>query len=140
MERLQLKWQTARQLVPKAEIVGRGGPVGVLYFGTTSLPIPEALDKLAVKGIHLDTCRVRAFPFGDEVEAFVAEHDLIFVVEQNRDAQMRTLLINELQTNPAKLISILYFAGLSISADFIDAQISAYYEEHKLARLTEVKS
>jgi 2-oxoglutarate ferredoxin oxidoreductase subunit alpha len=140
MERLQLKWQTARQLVPKAEIVGRGGSVGVLYFGTTSLPIPEALDKLAVKGIHLDTCRVRAFPFGDEVEAFVAEHDLIFVVEQNRDAQMRTLLINELQTNPAKLISILYFAGLSISADFIDAQISAYYEEHKLARLTEVKS
>ncbi|MBL6707827.1 MAG: 2-oxoacid:acceptor oxidoreductase subunit alpha [Luminiphilus sp.] len=140
MERLQLKWQTARQLVPSAEIVGRGGSVGVLYFGTTSLPIPEALDKLAVKGIHLDTCRVRAFPFGDEVEAFVAEHDLIFVVEQNRDAQMRTLLINELQTNPAKLISILYFAGLSISADFIDAQISAYYEEHKLARLTEVKS
>jgi 2-oxoglutarate ferredoxin oxidoreductase subunit alpha len=140
MERLQLKWQTARQLVPKAEIVGRGGSVGVLYFGTTSLPIPEALDKLAVKGIHLDTCRVRAFPFGDEVEAFVAEHDLIFVVEQNRDAQMRTLLINELQTNPAKLISILNFAGLSISADFIDAQISAYYEEHKLARLTEVKS
>ena len=140
MERLQLKWQTARQLVPKAEVLGRGGSVGVLYFGTTSLPIPEALDKLAVKGIHLDTCRVRAFPFGDEVEAFVAEHDLIFVVEQNRDAQMRTLLINELQTNPAKLISILYFAGLSISADFIDAQISAYYEEHKLARLTEVKS
>ena len=140
MERLQLKWQTARQLVPKAEIVGRGGPVGVLYFGTTSLPIPEALDKLAVKGIHLDTCRVRAFPFGNEVGAFVAEHDLIFVVEQNRDAQMRTLLINELQTNPAKLISILYFAGLSISADFIDAQIGAYYEEHKLARLTEVKS
>ncbi|MDC3123131.1 2-oxoacid:acceptor oxidoreductase subunit alpha [Gammaproteobacteria bacterium] len=140
MERLQLKWQNACQLVPKAEIVGRGGSVGVLYFGTTSLPIPEALDKLAVRGIHLDTCRVRAFPFGDEVEAFVAEHDLIFVVEQNRDAQMRTLLINELQTNPAKLISILYFAGLSISADFIDAQISAYYEEHKLARLTEVKS
>ena len=140
MERLQLKWQTARQLVPKAEVLGRGGSVGVLYFGTTSLPIPEALDKLAVKGIHLDTCRVRAFPFGNEVGAFVAEHDLIFVVEQNRDAQMRTLLINELQTNPAKLISILNFAGLSISADFIDAQISAYYEEHKLARLTEVKS
>ena len=75
MERLQLKWQTARQLVPKAEIVGQGGSVGVLYFGTTSLPIPEALDKLAVRGISLDTCRVRAFPFGDEVEAFVTEHD-----------------------------------------------------------------
>ena len=140
MERLQLKWQTARGLVPKAEINGRGGRVGVLYYGTTSLPIPEALDKLAVSGIHLDTCRVRAFPFGDEVEAFVADHDLIFVVEQNRDGQMRTLLVNELQTDPAKLIPILYFAGLSISADFIDAKISEYYEEHKLARLTEVTS
>ena len=140
MERLQLKWQTARQLVPRADITGRGGSVGVLFFGTTALPIPEALDKLAVNGIHLDTCRVRGFPFGDEVETFVAQHDLIFVVEQNRDGQMRTLLINELQTNPAKLIPILYFAGLSISADFIDEQISAYYEEHKLARLTEVKS
>ena len=140
MERLQLKWQTARQLVPEAEIVCRGGSVGVLYFGTTSLPIQEALDKLAVKGISLDTCRVRAFPFGDEVEDFVTEHDLMFVVEQNRDGQMRTLLINELQTNPAKLIPILYFAGLSISADFIDTHISAYYEEHKLARLSEVKS
>ena len=112
----------------------------MLYYGTTALPIPEALDKLAVNGIHLDTCRVRGFPFGDEVETCVAQHDSIFVAEQNRDGQMRTLLINELQTNPAKLIPILYFAGLSISADFIDEQISAYNEEHKLARLTEVKS
>ena len=140
MERLQVKWQTARQLVPKADIVSRHGLVGVLYYGTTALPIPEALDKLALHGIYLDTCRVRAFPFGEEVEAFVAQHDLIFIVEQNRDAQIRTLLINELQTDPAKLIPVLYFAGMSISADFIDAQINAYYEEHKLARLTEVKS
>ena len=136
----RLKWQTARGLMPKAEINSRGGRVGVLYYGTTALPVPEALDNLASSGIHLDTCRVRAFPFGEEVESFVADHDLIFVVEQNRDGQMRTLLVNELQTDPAKLIPILYFAGLSISADFIDAQISEYYEEHKLARLTEVTS
>ena len=105
-----------------------------------SLPVPEALDKLATSGVRLDTCRVRAFPFGDEVASFIADHELVFVVEQNRDGQMRTLLINELETNPAKLIPILYFAGLSISADYIDQQISAYYEEHKLARLTEVTS
>ena len=140
MQRLQLKWQTARGLVPKAEVNSRGSSVGVLFYGTTALPIPEALDKLAVNGVQLDTCRVRAFPFGEEVEAFVADHDLVFVVEQNRDGQMRTLLINELQTNPAKLVAILYFAGLSISADYIDEQVSAYYEEHKLARLTEVTS
>ena len=111
-----------------------------MFYGTTALPVPEALDQLAVNGVHLDTCRVRAFPFGDEVEQFVADHELILVVEQNRDAQMRTLLINELETNPAKLIPILYFAGLSISADYINEQVSAYYEEHKLARLTEVSS
>jgi 2-oxoglutarate ferredoxin oxidoreductase subunit alpha len=140
MERLQLKWQTARSLVPKAEIQSSGNRVGVLYYGTTSLPVPEALDKLATSGVRLDTCRVRAFPFGDEVADFIADHELVFVVEQNRDGQMRTLLINELETNPAKLIPILYFAGLSISADYIDEQISAYYEEHKLARLTEVTS
>jgi 2-oxoglutarate ferredoxin oxidoreductase subunit alpha len=140
MERLQLKWQTARSLVPKAEIQSSGNRVGVLYYGTTSLPVPEALDKLATSGVRLDTCRVRAFPFGDEVADFIADHELVFVVEQNRDGQMRTLLINELETNPAKLIPILYFAGLSISADYIDQQISAYYEEHKLARLTEVTS
>jgi len=140
MERLQLKWQTARTLVPKAEIQSSGNRVGVLYYGTTSLPVPEALDKLAGIGVRLDTCRVRSFPFGDEVVDFIADHDLVFVVEQNRDGQMRTLLINELETNPAKLIPILYFAGLSISADYIDEQISVYYEEHKLARLTEVTS
>ena len=70
MERLQLKWQTARSLVPKAEIQSSGNRVGVLYYGTTSLPVPEALDKLATSGVRLDTCRVRAFPFGDEVADF----------------------------------------------------------------------
>ena len=81
-----------------------------------------------------------SFPFGDEVEQFIAAHDLIFVAEQNRDGQMRSLLINELQTNPAKLISVLYYAGLSISADTITEQISDYYIENKFSRVTEVQS
>jgi 2-oxoglutarate ferredoxin oxidoreductase subunit alpha len=140
MERLQRKWQTARTIVPAAQIVDKGQSVGVLYYGTTSLPMPEALDNLMQSGIHMDTCRVRAFPFGDEVEQFIATHDLIFVAEQNRDGQMRSLLINELQINPAKLISVLYYAGLSISADTITEQISDYYIENKLSRVTEVQS
>ena len=111
MERLQKKWQTARTLVPAAEIADQGQSVGVLYYGTTALPMPEALDNLAQNGIYMDTCRVRAFPFGDEVEQFIAAHDLIFVAEQNRDGQMRSLLINELQTEPSKLISVLYSTG-----------------------------
>lgn len=140
MERLQKKWQTARTLVPAAEIADQGQSVGVLYYGTTALPMPEALDNLAQNGIYMDTCRVRAFPFGDEVEQFIAAHDLIFVAEQNRDGQMRSLLINELHTEPGKLISVLYYAGLSISADTITEQISDYYIENKLSRVTEVQS
>jgi 2-oxoglutarate ferredoxin oxidoreductase subunit alpha len=140
MERLQKKWQTARTLVPAADIADQGQSVGVLYYGTTALPMPEALDNLAQNGIYMDTCRVRAFPFGDEVEQFIAAHDLIFVAEQNRDGQMRSLLINELQIEPGKLISVLYYAGLSISADTITEQISDYYIENKLSRVTEVQS
>jgi len=104
------------------------------------LPMQEALDMLAAEGIHLDTIRVRAFPFGDEVINFINAHELVFVVEQNRDAQMKTLLVTEAQLNPAKLISILYFGGLSISADTIQAQVSDYFTANKLPRLTEVKS
>ena len=78
--------------------------------------------------------------FGEEVYEFIHSHDLIFVVEQNRDAQMKTLLTTEGGLDPARLISVLYFGGLSISADTIQAQVSDYYTENKLPRLTEVKS
>jgi 2-oxoglutarate ferredoxin oxidoreductase subunit alpha len=140
MERLTRKWETAAQLVPSAEIETSGQRAGILFYGTTALPMPEALDMLGEEGIHLDTIRVRAFPFGREVYEFIASHDLIFVVEQNRDAQMKMLLTTEGGLDPARLISILYFGGLSISADTIQAQVSEYYTENKLPRLTEVKS
>ena len=140
MERLLEKWNTAAKLVPSAEIASETRNIGVIYFGTTALPMPEALDMLADDGIYLDTCRIRAFPFGEEVSEFVNAHELIFVIEQNRDEQMRKLLINERNFNPDKLIPITYYAGLSISADFIRQRISTYYQENKLARVTEVQS
>ena len=95
---------------------------------------------LGEEGIHLDTLRVRAFPFGREVFEFITSHDLVFVVDQNRDAQMKTLLVNEGGLDPAGLVSILYYGGLSISADTIQEQVSRYFTEQKLPRLTEVKS
>ena len=140
MERLLKKWDTAKTLVPKAEIGVGGHRHGVLYFGTTVLPMQEALDHLSEEGIALDTCRIRAFPFDASVEAFIREHEKIFVVEQNRDGQMRQLLVNELQVDPARLIPVLYYAGLSISADEIHSQISKHFSAHKMSRLTEVKS
>ncbi len=140
MQRLLKKWDTAKTLVPEAEIQSSGQRCGVIYFGTSATPMPEALDLLAEEGIEVDTCRVRAFPFTAEVEQFVADHEVVFVVEQNRDAQLRMLLTNELDTNPAKLVSLCYYAGLSLSAEFIRSGVSEYFNANKLPRLSEVKS
>ncbi len=140
MQRLVKKWETAAELVPAAEIQSNGHSVGAIFYGTTALPMQEAQDLLGEEGIAFDTCRIRAFPFGTEVTEFVDAHDVVFVIEQNRDAQMRKLLINEKDFDPQKLVSITYYAGLSISADFIQQAISEYYQENKLARLTEVQS
>jgi 2-oxoglutarate ferredoxin oxidoreductase subunit alpha len=140
MDRLVLKWQTAARLVPKPEIRSAGHKAGIIYYGTSALPMQEALDLLADEGIHLDQMRIRAFPFGAEVREFIDAHDVLFVVDQNRDGQMRTLLVNELETDPARLISVRYYGGLSISADHIQQKVSEHYTARKLPRLTEVKS
>ena len=137
MERLLLKWETAKKIVPGPEVVSSDQAVGVLYYGTTAYPMVEAQDLLAAQGIRFDTCRLRSFPFNEEVRSFIEDHGVVFVVEQNRDAQMRTLLINEENFSPESLVSILYYAGLSMSADVICAQISNYYERNKLPRLLE---
>ena len=84
----------------------------------------EALEALEGKGIHLDTMRLRAFPFPEEVIDFVNAHDQVFVVEQNRDAQMRTLLVNEGAIDPARFISILHYDGTPITARFITKAIA----------------
>ena len=140
MERLLSKWETAKSILPGPEVVSENQNVGVIYYGTTAYPLPEAHDVLREEGISFDTCRVRSFPFNYEVVSFVNSHDVVFVVEQNRDAQMRTLLINEENFDPAKLVPILYYAGLSMSANVIQDQISEYYEANKLPRLTEVSN
>lgn len=140
MDRLTEKWRTAARLVPRAEIGGDGAGASIVYYGTSALPMTEALDLLAEEGIHLDTLRLRGFPFGDEVYRFIDAHELVFVVDQNRDGQMRTLLATEGELDPAALVSIRYYGGLSISADAIVEQVSDYYTARKLPRLTEVKS
>lgn len=140
MQRLLRKWQTAAELVPAAETSSSGQRAAMLYYGTTALPMAEALDLLTGEGIRLDTIRVRGFPFGKEVYDFIAAHDIIFVVEQNRDAQMKMLLVTEGELDPAQFVPILYYGGLSISADTIQRQVSEYFTKQKLPRLTEVKS
>jgi 2-oxoglutarate/2-oxoacid ferredoxin oxidoreductase subunit alpha len=127
MQRLLKKFETAKSLVPAPvrRQARQKTRYGAIYFGSTTPAMREALDTLEEHGIHLDTLRVRAFPFSHEVTDFVAEHDQVFVIEQNRDAQLRTLLVAENDIDPRKLISILHYDGTPITARFIIGAIAA---------------
>jgi 2-oxoglutarate ferredoxin oxidoreductase subunit alpha len=127
MERLLKKHRTARSMVPAAIERPAKAPtrLGAIYYGSTSPAINEADLLLADQGIHLDLLRIRAFPFGEEVEAFIAAHDHVFVVEQNRDGQLRSLLVNELEIDPKKLGKVVHYDGTPISARFIAKDIAA---------------
>ena len=126
MQRLLHKFETAKRLVPAPVRRAAREPTsyGVVYFGSTAAAMSEALEALEDRGIHLDTLRVRAFPFHDNVLDFIAAHDRVFVVEQNRDAQLRTLLMNEGEIDPARLVPILHYDGTPITARFIVKAIS----------------
>ena len=138
MDRLLRKWETARRLVPAPEVADHGRRAAIVYYGTTALPMPEALARLAREGVELDWMRIRAFPFNDDVRAFIERHEIVFLVEQNRDAQMKTLLVNDLDLDPAAFVSVLYYGGFSISADTIIEQVRGYYDERKVPRLRAV--
>src|SRR5271167_1106014 len=116
MERLEHKFETARALLPRPLLKRAAKPtrIGVLYYGSTAAPMDEALEMLAAEGIHVDAMRIRAFPLALEIAEFVREHEQVFVVEQNRDAQMRTLMTTDLALAPAQLTSILHFGGMPI--------------------------
>ncbi len=121
MERLIRKFKTAESLVPQPILRPAKAPtrVGIMYYGSTTPAMREALDVLEQNGDHVDALRLCAFPFPNSVRDFLADHDTVFVVEQNRDAQMRTMLINELDVNPAKLVRVLHYDGTPITARFI---------------------
>ncbi|MEW6703251.1 MAG: 2-oxoacid:acceptor oxidoreductase subunit alpha [Pseudomonadota bacterium] len=126
VQRLLKKFATAATLVPTPLVqpAAQKTRLGVLYFGSTSPAMAEALQVLADEHIHLDAMRLRAFPFPAAVAEFIAAHDAVFVVEQNRDAQMRSLLVNELQVDPARLPPVLHYDGTPITARFITQAIT----------------
>ena len=99
----------------------------------------EALDELSSEGITLDSMRIRAFPFGNEVHDFITSHDLIFIVEQNRDAQMKKLILAETNTSPDKIISVLCFDGMPITAHFISTEIGSFLAEKQVQKIIKQK-
>ena len=133
VERLLAKFETAARLVPPPVIrkARHQTRLGVIYFGSTSPAMTEALDMLAKDGIHLDALRLRAFPFSEAVARFIANHEQVYVVEQNRDAQMHALLVNELDIDPANLVRVLHYDGTPITARFIAGAIVKHV--HSLA-------
>ncbi|MBV8455036.1 MAG: 2-oxoacid:acceptor oxidoreductase subunit alpha [Acetobacteraceae bacterium] len=137
MQRLLRKHDTAKNLLPRpiARPAAKPTRLGVIYYGSTSPAMNEADEILAEQGIALDLLRVRGFPFHNEVREFITAHDKVFVVEQNRDAQLRTLLVNELEIDPAKLIRILHYDGTPITARFIAAAIADQIDATKVIPL-----
>ena len=144
VDRLANKWDTAKELVPQPEFVsprirnaearvdgalGSGMKEGVIFFGTSTYAAEEAIELLADEGIHLDAMRPLAFPFGWAFRDFIDSHERIFVIEQNRDAQFRSLMMIELGTDAAKLISVLNYDGMPITADNIYRQIKSVIEK-----------
>ncbi|MBX7170207.1 MAG: 2-oxoacid:acceptor oxidoreductase subunit alpha [Pyrinomonadaceae bacterium] len=125
MDRLAKKFETAATVVPKPHFYQKANASenGVLFFGTSRFAAEEAIELLKDEGINLDAMRVKSFPFGKEFVDFVESHSKVFVIEQNRDAQFKSLMMIELNTNPNKLVSILNYDGMPITADFIFNQI-----------------
>ena len=130
MERLLRKFRTAATLVPQPVLrpAARPTPLGVIYFGSTSPAMQEALDVLTAAGTDIDAMRLRAFPFPDAVDRFIAAHEQVFVVEQNRDAQMHAMLVNELGVDPARLVKVLHYDGTPITARFITQAIQNHLQ------------
>jgi 2-oxoglutarate ferredoxin oxidoreductase subunit alpha len=125
LDRIRRKFDTAAKLVPKPEITIRdkASRTGVIYFGATQPAVVEGLDLLERDGLKVNALRLRAFPFTSEVRAFCAAHDRVFVIEQNRDAQMRSLLMTEANIAGDKLIPALNYDGMPMTAAFVRSTI-----------------
>jgi 2-oxoglutarate ferredoxin oxidoreductase subunit alpha len=130
MERLLRKFDTAKTLVPQPllRVSGENARYGVIYYGSTSPAMAEAIEALEQQNLMFDTLRVRAFPFPDHVADFILAHSRVFVVEQNRDGQLRTLLVNEFGIDPARLLAVLHYDGTPITARFIVSEIGRHVQ------------
>jgi 2-oxoglutarate ferredoxin oxidoreductase subunit alpha len=143
MDRLRAKFETAKQHVPapmidyahSADVGGRKRPrpvkAGILTLGSGDAAVREARHNLKGQGVEFDYCRVRAFPFSDEVKRFIDEHETVFVVEQNRDAQLRAMLLAEIEVDSSKLVSILHYNGLPMASRHVEGAVRRHFEKAK---------
>ncbi len=131
MQRLLRKFETAKDIVPKPLVANAAKPTkyGVIYVGSTAPAMDEAIHMVEARGHTLDRMRIRGFPFHSSVASFLAAHDFVYVVEQNRDAQLRSLIVNECGVDPVRLIPILHYDGTPITARFIAKAIGDHLDQ-----------
>jgi 2-oxoglutarate ferredoxin oxidoreductase subunit alpha len=143
MQRLLRKFETAKALVPRPVRRNAEGDkrarYGAIYYGSTSPAMDEAIHMIAARA-PLDMLRVRGFPFHQDVSDFIADHDFVFVVEQNRDSQLRTLIVNECNIDPMRLVPVLHYDGTPITARFIANAIGDHLDALKVTPLRKVVS
>lgn len=132
VDRLARKFETAKSHVPPPEVSGTKYRYGMIFLGTTYFAALEANDLLAEEGLYMDSMRIKAFPFNQEVLEFIEQHDELFIVEQNRDQQLRKMLIMELEIYPPKLIPVLNYDGSPIAANNIAKQIMGHVSVQEL--------
>ena len=131
VDRLRKKWLTAARLVPKAVIeTGSSEELAIVTVGSGDAPVREAIARLRAQGVKIDYMRVRGFPFGAEVEQFLEAHQLNFIVEQNRDAQLRSLLTLETGVAKSRMRSILHYNGLPLAASYVMDGVMAAVQDH----------
>ena len=124
VDRILVKWETARSIVPEPEIrYSKFNKAAILSVGSSDGACKEALDRLAAQKVALNYCRVRAFPFSDAVREFIEQHEVVYVVEQNRDAQLCTLLMLDSVADPAKLVPLLHYNGIPLNAGFVVTRV-----------------
>jgi len=135
VDRLLVKWETAREQVPRPVLrkAAEQTRFGVIAYGSSDGAVNEALDRLAEQDFHADYLRIRAFPFNHEVLDFLAAHDTVFVVEQNRDAQLRSLLIIETPADDENLPSVLHYNGMPIPSSCIEQTVLDYLQREAAA-------
>lgn len=128
MDRLLKKLETAKQILPGPQhyLSQPNSEEGIIFFGTSRYAAEEALDVLHESGRSINALRITSFPFNEEVKAFIDNHKIVYVIEQNRDAQMRSLIINELDVAPSKLYKIINYDGTPITADLIIQQMNQH--------------
>lgn len=126
VDRLQRKWETAKEYVPAPEFYqdSNTSTQGIVFFGTSAYAALEAMEMLEEQGMNLDVMRIRSLPFNDDVKAFFEAHEQVFVIEQNRDAQFRSLVMTELDIAPQKLTPVLNYDGMPITAHAILNEIT----------------